>query len=158
MRVWRLDREDRNPLEGLGGLFSAGRWHPRGVRVVYTASALSLAVLEKLVHVDPDLVPDRLAAFEIEIPDEAASRETIPVDRLPLDWRAEPPAHGTQELGLAWLRGLTRPAVLEVPSAIVPREMNYLLNPAHPDAARWSVVASEPFRFDPRLLGPRGSR
>jgi RES domain-containing protein len=158
MRVWRLDRKDRNPLEGVGGLFSAGRWHPRGVRVVYTASSLSLAVLEKLVHVDPDLVPDRLAAFEIEIPDEAASRETIPLDRLPPDWRAEPPVHGTQELGRAWLRDLTRPAVLVVPSAIVPREVNYLLNPAHADAVRCSVVASEPFRFDRRLLGQRGPR
>jgi RES domain-containing protein len=145
-------------LEGIGGLFSSGRWHPRGVRVVYTASHLSLAVLEKLVHVDPDVIPDRLAAFEIEIPDEDASREVIPVDRLPLDWKAQPPAPGTQDLGRAWLADLTRPAILVVPSAIVPREVNYLLNPAHPDAGRWSVVARESFRFDPRLRVHRGAR
>jgi hypothetical protein len=36
--------------------------------------------------------------------------------------------------------------------------MNYLLNPAHADAGRWSVVAREPFRFDARLLGRRGER
>lgn len=49
-------------------------------------------------------------------------------------------------------------AVLEVPSAVVPREVNFLLNPAHPDPGGWSVVASEPFRFDRRLLLHRGSR
>jgi RES domain-containing protein len=145
-------------LEGIGGLFSSGRWHPRGVRVIYTASHLSLAILEKLVHVDPDVIPDRLAAFEIEIPDEDASREVIPVDRLPLDWKAQPPAPGTQDLGRAWLADLTRAAILVVPSAIVPREVNYLLNPAHPDAGRWSVVARESFRFDPRLRVHRGAR
>lgn len=158
MRVWRLDRQDRNPLEGLGGLFSAGRWHPRGVRVVYTASHLSLAVLERLVHVDPDLIPDRLAAFEIEIPGGDASREIVSADRLPTDWNAEPPGRGTQELGRAWLTDLTRPAVLAVPSVVVPREVNFLLNPAHPDAGRWSVVSSEPFRFDRRLMLHRGTR
>jgi RES domain-containing protein len=145
-------------LEGIGGLFSSGRWHPRGVRVIYTASHLSLAILEKLVHVDPDVIPDRLAAFEIEIPDEDASREVIPVDRLPLDWKAQPPAPGTQDLGRAWLADLTRAAILVVPSAIVPREANYLLNPAHPDAGRWSVVARESFRFDPRLRVHRSAR
>jgi RES domain-containing protein len=156
--VWRLDREDRNPLDGLGGLYSAGRWHPRGVRVVYAASHLSLAVLERLVHVDPDVIPDRLVAFEIEIPDDEASREIVPLDRLPPDWREGPPASGTQDIGRAWLADLARPGVLVVPSAIVPPETNCLLNPAHPDAGRWSVVAREPFRFDARLLAGRGAR
>lgn len=154
-RIWRLDREDRNPLEGLGGLHSAGRWHPRGHRVVYAASHLSLAVVEKLVHVDPDVIPDRLAAFEIEIPDEDASREILPLHRLPAHWDGEPPGPDTQALGRAWLTDLTRPGVLVVPSAVVPREANYLLNPAHPDARRWAVVRREPFRFDARLLGRR---
>lgn len=123
--------------------------------MVYTASYLSLAVVEKLVHVDPDVMPDRLVAFEIEIPDEDAAREILPLDRLPAHWNAEPPGPGTRDLGRAWLTDLTRPGVLVVPSAVVPREANYLLNPAHPDARRWAVVSREPFRFDARLLGRR---
>jgi RES domain-containing protein len=41
---------------------------------------------------------------------------------------------------------------LRVPSAVVPGEWNYLLNPAHPDFAR--IVAARPiaFEFDPRLF------
>lgn len=119
--------------------------------MVYTAGHLSLAVLEKLVHVDPDLIPDGLAAFEIEIPDQPASREVLSPDRLPADWRAEPPPGSTQAIGRAWLTDPTRPGIFVVPSALVPREVNYLLNPAHPDARRWRVIAREPFRFDTRL-------
>lgn len=151
MRVWRLDRDGRNPLDGLGGVHSAGRWHTRGSRVVYTSSHLSLAVLEKLVHLDPDLLPANLVAFEIEIPDEPSSRERIPLADLPSDWKSQPPASSTQEIGRAWLADAVRPGVLVVPSAIVPSESNYLLNPAHRDAKRWAVVSSEPFRFDARL-------
>jgi hypothetical protein len=40
----------------------------------------------------------------------------------------------------------------------VPRERNYLLNPAHPDFARIKRGAIEPFSLDPRLRkGMRGS-
>jgi RES domain-containing protein len=40
-----------------------------------------------------------------------------------------------------------------VPSVIIPREMNFLINPAHPqfDELTWSEP--QPFRFDPRLIG-----
>jgi RES domain-containing protein len=42
--------------------------------------------------------------------------------------------------------------VQAVPSVIVPREMNYLINPAHPkfDQLVWSPAQA--FRFDPRLV------
>jgi RES domain-containing protein len=42
--------------------------------------------------------------------------------------------------------------VLQVASAVVPNEHNYLLNPAHPEFA---LIAADPpalFHFDPRLF------
>jgi RES domain-containing protein len=45
-----------------------------------------------------------------------------------------------------------RSAILEVPSAVIPRESNYLLNPAHPQFGRIRVAGRAPFSFDPRLL------
>jgi RES domain-containing protein len=42
--------------------------------------------------------------------------------------------------------------VLAVPSAIIPREWNYLINPEHPDMKRIVVGKPEPFAFDPRLI------
>ena len=42
-------------------------------------------------------------------------------------------------------------AVLEVPSAVIPEEVNYLLNPQHADAAAITVTSRRPFDFDARL-------
>ena len=45
-----------------------------------------------------------------------------------------------------------RSAILALPSAIIPNEPNFLLNPAHPDFKTISIHKPEPFAFDPRLL------
>ena len=42
-------------------------------------------------------------------------------------------------------------AVLNVPSAEIPKERNYLLNPAHPGFRRIRFSDPEPFYFDARL-------
>lgn len=42
-------------------------------------------------------------------------------------------------------------AILSVPSAVIPEEQNYLLNPAHLDFKRIEIGAAKPFRFDPRM-------
>jgi len=42
-----------------------------------------------------------------------------------------------------------------VPSVIIPREMNYLINPAHPQFEELIWREPQPFRFDPRLMGSR---
>lgn len=52
--------------------------------------------------------------------------------------------------GSAWLRA-ARSAVLEVPSAIVSTEKNYLLNPSHRDFSKLRIGRPLPFVFDPRL-------
>jgi RES domain-containing protein len=41
---------------------------------------------------------------------------------------------------------------LTVRSIVVPQETNLLLNVRHADMARVTVVASDPFACDPRLL------
>jgi hypothetical protein len=46
----------------------------------------------------------------------------------------------------------SRSAVLELPSAIIPAEPNYLLNPAHPGLKKVLIGKPVPFAFDPRLL------
>jgi hypothetical protein len=42
--------------------------------------------------------------------------------------------------------------LVRVPSAIVPAGANFLLNPAHADAARISIASSERAAFDARLM------
>src|SRR5919198_3247531 len=86
MIVWRLARAPHAALDGEGGRRAAARWHTRGRPIVYTASHLSLAVLELLVHVDPDEIPADLLALTIDVPDDVAV-ETLDTRSLPSDWQ-----------------------------------------------------------------------
>lgn len=47
--------------------------------------------------------------------------------------------------------GLSEWCVLEVPSAIIPEESNYIINPEHPQFRDIEFLPSEPFHFDSRL-------
>ena len=72
-------------------------------------------------------------------------------ERLPAGWRAEMPARAAREVGDAWARE-KRSAILAVPSVLIPEELNFLLNPAHPEFKRIRVGKPVPFTFDSRLV------
>jgi RES domain-containing protein len=150
MRVWRITRRPYQALDGEGARLNGGRWNCEGVPVVYTSFALSLAALEYLAHVDIEDAPDDLVALEIEVPDDASS-DQIGVDDLPKAWNEVEDHPACASFGDLWIRD-GRALVLRVPSALIPNESNYLINPRHPDAARVRIVAVHSFSFDPRLL------
>ena len=145
MQLWRIYRAIHGPgLDGVGGLFASGRWSERGHRVVYFNDTPSLAVLEKLVRLDPEFIGDDclLGAFEINV-DIAFMENLI---QLPLDWTSGDPTE-TAACGVRWLTSGSE-ALLSVPSAIVPEQRNFLLNPVHRDAAKLRPKQERPFRFD----------
>lgn len=150
--VWRLVRTPRagSAFDGEGARVHGGRWNHPGVPAVYTAATLSLAALEILVHLEIDDAPDGWLAIPAELP-EGLSVDALRADDLPAGWRSYPAPEELRDLGTRWLRS-QRSSVLEVPSAVVPRECIYLLNPRHPDLEAIDIGAPEPFSFDPRLL------
>ena len=152
MRLFRLCRRpfSRNPLDGRGGLFASGRWHTPRRLVCYASDSLALASLEILVHCEPDLIPTDLIAVEINVPNGVAIAE-LSARALPRSWRRYPAPALLQRLGNEWL-DRDSACVLRVPSALVPSESNFLINPAHPDARKLRVVRKAPFQFDPRLV------
>ncbi|HEY0780062.1 MAG TPA: RES domain-containing protein [Gemmatirosa sp.] len=153
--AWRLTTPRYADLSGEGARRAGGRWNPRGAAVVYAGDHPALAVAEYLVHVrDPEDLPDALVFLRIAVPDDVAVAVATraELERADPDWRrAAAPACLT--MGAAWLAtGVA--AVLRVPSAVVPLAENVLLNPAHPHAARWAIVETVPYTFEPRLLDP----
>ncbi|MGH7645111.1 MAG: RES family NAD+ phosphorylase [Gemmatimonadales bacterium] len=148
MRAWRLTRHPHADLSGEGARLYGGRWNSPGAAVVYASERLSLAILETLVHTDPDLIPDDYIEVELEVPD-AVSREELRPDQLAADWRTN--EDWTRARGDTWIRSEAS-AVLIVPSILAPRERNLLINPGHPDAAAVQRVAVRRFRFDERLF------
>jgi RES domain-containing protein len=111
---------------------------------------LALASLEVLVHCDRDLVPSDLIAIEIEVP-KTVGLEELNQRSLPRTWRTYPAPTALQRLGNTWLDRATA-CLLRVPSALVPSEGNFLINPAHPDVSRLRIVRKTAFRLDSRLV------
>ena len=152
MRAWRICRKAyaASTMDGSAGLHASGRWHQRGVPVVYLASHASLAALEMLVHVDPSSAPDDLVLLTVDLTKALTIERVEPVD-LPKNWTQYPAPSHLQHLCTEWLNSGRSP-VLQVPSAILPIESNFLLNPRHRKSVTAKVVSSQPFRFDGRLL------
>jgi RES domain-containing protein len=120
----------------MGAALQGGRWN-----------TVSLAALEVLVQFS--VLPRDFVLTEIHIP-AVVIVEFVSEQDLPTDWRSLSPSPTTQEIGRRWAVELGT-AVLSVPSAIVPIERNYVLNPRHPDFGQIEFLPSTPFRFDPRL-------
>ncbi|MCG6943502.1 MAG: RES domain-containing protein, partial [Thiohalocapsa sp.] len=67
------------------------------------------------------------------------------------DWR-DPAARDTlRRIGAEWVRRRDT-AILAVPSAVIPIETNYLLNPAHPNFGRVAIGVPALLETDLRLL------
>jgi RES domain-containing protein len=150
MRLWRLARGVYSPVDGVGAMLAGGRWNSRGRPVVYSSERLSLAALKVLVHIDPDEFPNDYRAVEIDVPD-AASRTIVDLADLSATWRIPLVCDQCREIGDAWLTAADT-FILVVPSAVVPQESNYLLNPLHPEMGQARIVGEELFPFDPRLI------
>jgi RES domain-containing protein len=145
VELWRIS--NYSDLSGIGGLRAAGRWHSQGRRIVYLADHPSSALLEMLVHMDWHLIPPTYQLLRVVVPSDIAIEA---VNDLPPDWRNEMMA--SREVGDRWLDRTTS-VLLQVPSAISDQGHNVLLNPAHPDAVKITVVEIFRAPFDARLLG-----
>jgi len=145
--LWRIS--NHTDLSGWGGRKFSSRWASLGKRVVYLAESPPGALLEVLVHIqfEEGELPDEFQLIQIAIPEEYSIRELEPSSRL--DWKEHP--NYTQHIGDAWLASMETP-LARVPSAIVPRTWNYVLNPLHPQAKQIVVAEVIRERFDNRLF------
>lgn len=142
------ERHAASAFDGEGARSYGGRWNQRGTAMVYTAGSLALAALEMLVHLERAALLRRYVCFPLDF--DAALCRRLASEELPADWRENPAPNATRDLGSAWARALDT-AVLEVPSAVVLQENNYLLNPQHRDFSQITIGSAQHFAFDQRL-------
>ena len=149
MRAWRITREIYRPhaLSGEGAARVGNRWNSPGVRIAYTSTSRPLAVLEMLVHVTRDTIPENVLILPINVPDGLVQE----AEGLPRDWNALPYSTSARRFGDRWAAE-RRSAALLVPSVVLPAERNLLINPMHPDYPKIAALARERFQFDRRLL------
>jgi RES domain-containing protein len=120
--------------------------------MLYTAGTIALACLETLVHLKVDNLPLNRYLTSITVPPAVWRKTTALVDPAKhVGWDALPAGMVSLELGEEWVR--SKASVLAVvPSVIVPREFNVLVNPEHPDIAKLKVTRHEKWSYDHRLM------
>ena len=153
IRAWHIlkSKHALHALDGEGSRLHGGRWNSPGVRMVYASQSLELAVLEILVHLQ---TVHPLAAYVVYTLEFDASLLADLSEELPGHWRDFPAPVPLQQIGDRWIAERTS-VVLEVPSAVLPSESNYLFNPEHNEFQRVNCLGPTKLDLDPRLFGRR---
>lgn len=151
MVVYRISRKRFiKDLSGLGAKLYGGRWNPKGVSLVYTSESRALAILEYYIHAEPAFLPTDVAIASIHIPDDASKKEIL-IGDLPSDWRKYPAPSQLAGIGEGWAKS-DESLLLFVPSVVVPRERNVLIDPSHSLIKEVAVIDVEDYFFDERLV------
>jgi len=150
LTAWRITKRKhaRNAFTGEGAREFGGRWNNPGTAIVYTAQSQSLAALEMLAHLDSSELLRKYVLIGVEFDQSLIS--AVGPAALPRNWRSDPAPPEIRSIGDNWVLSGSS-TILQVPSALVPAENNFLLNPAHQDFARLRFGKALAFLFDPRL-------
>lgn len=152
---WRVASSEfastsKEMMSGEGAYLYGGRWNSKGVRMVYLGSSLAQAAMEMLVHLSrSDVLKKFYVNMEIQF-DESMVQHILLSD-LPSNWMDLTMESSVQEVGDQWVANKSS-LILQVPSAAVPGEYNYLFNPSHQDADKATFGPITPFTYDSRLL------
>lgn len=135
-------------FDGEGARRFGGRWNSKGKACVYFADSESLALLEILAHLESDAVLNAYCVIKSTI----NANQVMTLNTLPENWRDEPAPPQTAMIGDQWLNS-HQSLALKVPSVIVPRQFNFIINPSHPKMADIIKNAQTiSLDLDPRLL------
>lgn len=148
MIVYRITNEAyKNDISGNGAALYGSRWNSKGIHLLYTSQFISLSILESLVHLKKNQIPVTQYLLHIEFPDEKKITE-ISFNKMKKNWHRE--SEYTQWIGDQFMQN-KEGLVLKVPSAIVPQESNFLLNPLHAEFKKVKIISSELLQLDKRL-------
>lgn len=136
------------PLSAEGARRAGGRWNPVGYPILYTSATPELALLEVLVHLNPQDERPELNWVVLEIP---PPERVVQADELAPNWYEPQQYRLTQNYLLDWLRQPDA-LVIQVPSAVVSLSVNFVVHTGHPQfATQVHVLDIIPCRIDSRL-------
>ena len=148
MTLYRLTTGNfANNISGEGAKIYGGRWNSVGIPVVYFSEFISLSILEILVRTDKLNSPAAYTLLSVQIPENPV--KSIELKKLKPGWQAH--IEYTRWIGEEFLKE-NQTLALKVPSAIVPHEHNFLINPLHPDFKKVKIINTELLELDKRLL------
>ncbi len=151
LTAWRIakTRYAGAAFDGEGARLYGGRWSSAGLRVAYASQSVALATLEVLAGIGKMSLLPSYSLISAQF--EESELEVLPITSLPANWRAYPAPPELQAIGDKWVAE-NRSLVLQVPSAIIETEANFLLNSMHTSFASVKISGPLPFELDPRLV------
>ncbi len=137
-------------LTGEGASLFGGRWNNKRIGCIYTSESRALALLEYTANVNIDEIPRALSITAIRVIE--ADIVSIAQKDLPGNWQQSPAPSSTKDFGSELLKDADN-RVIKLPSAIIPREYNYLLNPQNRSGHKFKILEISDFIYDVRLKG-----
>ncbi len=130
----------------------ANRWNKNDEFVIYAGSTRALSTLELVVHRSSISIDNSYKLLVIEIDCKEDEIYEIKKPKLPKNWQSVEAYLELQEIGSAWYQDF-KYLVMKVPSSIIPKEYNYLINTKHPDfTSKVKIKELEDYNWDDRLL------
>lgn len=150
MEVFRISDEQFSKKLTASG--KAARWNENNQYILYTSSSRALATLEIVVNFN-GVVPGGIQkVMIISIADESHLITSVLEKDLPDHWRSDLSYPDLRQIGSAWYTS-GQSLILKVPSAIVPKEYNFLINIKHKDFKKnVKLLRAEDYFWDDRLL------
>jgi RES domain-containing protein len=150
MEVFRISRESY-----AGRLSSSGspnRWNLKGQNVIYAGASRSLSTLELVVHRSSIVPTIKYRVMVISVTDDERLIKQIPLKDLPNDWRTLAAYSILQAIGSEWYV-VKKTLILKVPSAVIPKEYNFIINTEHPQFKKHiQLIKTEDYFWDERLI------
>ena len=154
--LYRLARAKYANLSGVGAARYPGRWNVADQEAIYTSTNQSTTILERLVHTSKTMIPSDYSLMKKALTGdwvlsanklvEKQSKATIQLYRSLLE------ARDVEAGVISTLSGGVRPFAVAVPS-VVDAQWNIVLYPEAKGFYRHvTLLAIEPFQFDPRLF------
>lgn len=150
MIIYRLVRTTfKDDLTGQGAYLYGGRWNSNGKYAIYCTEHISLAILEIVVNTERNTAPILPSYHLLEF--SISENDIYEIDRtiLKKKWRGD--LEYTRFIGDQFLQSKSK-MVLKIPSAVVPEENNFLLNPSAENFHKLKIQKSTPYNLDKRLF------
>jgi RES domain-containing protein len=149
MLVYRIGKSKyANDLTGEGAKLYGGRWNHEGIPCIYAAETRALSLLEYSVHITIEAIPPSLKFTSIEIPNNLIHE--IKRAELPANWQNWPHPKEARDFGNKLLIA-NKQLAIRFPSAIIPEEFIYIINPVHQHMRQVSVKKIADISYDLRL-------
>lgn len=137
-------------LSGQGAKIYGGRWNSIGNAMLYTSCTPSLSMLEFACNASGIAKTIKTSLLTLKL-DGKFKIDELSVNDLPTNWQQVPAPDSLKIIGNNWLNS-NKTLMMKVPSAVMPIEFNFLINPLHKDFSKLNIDTVIDMNIDNRIL------